>query len=206
MKDATEIVMVLDKSSSMQPLQSETITSYNTFIEEQKKVGGEAYVTLILFDTEYHVAYQSIPINEVPVLDRSVYTPFGWTALLDGLGQGIDRVGARLDGMDESEKPDKVIFVVITDGEENSSKEYSFPQIQEKVKHQQEKYNWQFIFLGANIDAFDVGSKLGIGKDHIAQYSASTIGTRDAYIGTSCAVSDYRSRGSVGTQWKKKIN
>lgn len=205
MKDATEIVCVIDKSGSMAPRQNDAIGGFNHFLQEQQKLPGEANLTVVLFDTEYSI-WPVRPIKDAPPLDAKNYVPSGATALLDALGKAINQLGVRLGGMPEDARPDKVIFVIITDGEENSSHEFTKGQISDMVKHQIEKYNWQFLYLGANVDAFSEAQNLGImDKGMVACYAANAIGTRSAYEGTSEAVSSYRSKGLVSRSWKSKI-
>lgn len=205
MKDATEIVVILDRSGSMDGLASDTIGTFNKFVQEQKEHPGEASMSLILFNTEYSVEYMGKPIANVPELTNETYVPGGWTALLDAVGRGIDSLGERLDKLPEEVRPDKVIFVIITDGLENSSKEYRLEQVNAKIKHQQEKYGWRFLFLGANIDAFGEASKLGIDRKYATRYSANTIGTLSVGETVSKGVSSYRNNGTVVRDWNKDI-
>lgn len=208
MKDATEIVVVMDKSGSMASIRDDAIGGFNTFVEDQKKEPGEANLTLVLFDTSYSIPYSGKPIKGVELLDENTYRPGGGTALLDALGRGITETGKRLDDMDEAVRPDKVICVVITDGEENSSREHKKEQIAEMVKHQEEKYGWAFIYLGANVDAMNEARGIGIRQDCAVNFAANSIGTRSAYAGTSEAVKGYRSAGAQGLRakdWKGKV-
>lgn len=206
MKDATEIVIVMDKSGSMECQRDDAIGGFNSFLEDQKKEPGEANLTLILFDTTYRVCYSGKPLAQVEPLCRKTYRPGGGTALNDALAKGITETGSRLEAMPESERPNKVICVVITDGEENSSKEHTKEQVAEMVKHQEEKYSWAFIYLGANVDAFDEARQLGIQPQMAVCFSANSIGTRSAHEGASNAVKQYRIHGAVmDSMWKKKV-
>jgi uncharacterized protein YegL len=192
MKDMTEIAVVIDMSGSMEGLTSETISSFNQFLKEQQDLPGEATMTLTLFNTEYKQFYVNTPIKRVRPLDTSVYKAAGFTALLDAVGSTIDAVGKKLADLSEEERPNKVIVVVITDGDENRSKEYRLEQIKRKIKEQQDKYGWLFVFLGANQDSFKVAGNLGIPAANVQNYQATPGGTRQAYGLTSRAVSSVR--------------
>lgn len=208
MKDATEIVVVIDKSGSMRSKQNDAIGGFNGFLEDQKKEPGEANLTLIMFDTTYNVCYTGKPIAGVEPLNHDTYRPGGGTALNDALARGIIETGKRLADMPEADRPEKVICVVITDGEENSSKEHTKEQVQEMVKHQESKYDWAFIYLGAGVDAFHEAAQLGIQQDMAVQFADSGRGVASAYAGTSEAVKGYRSggkKGLIGSSWKDKV-
>jgi uncharacterized protein YegL len=208
MKDTTEIVVVLDKSGSMGPRQNDAIGGFNQFLKEQQAEAGEANLSLVLFDTTYNIPYTGKPIKGVEPLDKNTYRPGGGTALNDALARAIIETGKRLSDMPEATRPEKVICVVITDGEENSSKEHTKEQVQEMVKHQEEKYDWAFIYLGANVDAFAAAAQLGIKGAMACNFAPSSVGTRSAYAGTSEAVSGYRSGGKKGLadrNWKGKV-
>lgn len=205
MKNCTEIVVVLDRSGSMQGLAGDTIGTFNKFLGEQKALAGEANLSLILFNTEYSIEYLSKPLVEVPELDAKRYVCGGWTALLDAVGRGIDSLGERLSELPEEERPDKVIFVIITDGLENASKEYRLQQIRAKIKLQQDTYKWQFLFLGSNVDAYAEAQSLGISRERAATYSANPLGTKSAGSAVGKAVSSYRKLGDVAMDWHKDV-
>lgn len=208
MRDATEIVVVMDKSGSMGVRQNDAIGGFNSFLEDQKKEPGEANMTLVLFDTTYNIPISGKPIKDVQPLTHETYRPGGNTALNDALARAIIETGKRLDDMPEADRPDKVICVVITDGEENSSKEHTKAQVQEMVKHQEEKYDWAFMYLGTGVDAFNEAMQLGIQKNMAANFAGGSIGTRSAYVGTSEAVKGYRSGGKkrlAQVDWKSKV-
>lgn len=213
MKDATEIVVVMDKSGSMGAIRDDAIGGFNTFVEDQKKEAGEANLTLVFFDTTYSIPFSGKPIQGVEPLDANTYRPGGGTALLDAIGRAITETGKRLSDMDEADRPDKVICVVITDGEENSSREHNKDQIAEMVKHQEEKYGWAFIYLGANVDAMHEARAMGIMPQMAVNFAAGSIGTRSAYAGASRAVHSYRGGGRSGLVadtadadgWKSKV-
>lgn len=188
----SEIVCIIDRSGSMHSIANDAIGGFNTFLEEQKKVEGEATLTYVQFDNEYEVVHENKPLQEVPQINETTYQPRGMTALLDAVGKTIDDVGKRLSGMSEQNRPDKVIVAILTDGMENASKKYSLEQVKGMITHQKDKYQWEFIYLGANQDAFAEGFKLGIdAKDTIA-FAATGQGVRKAYTNMSNLTSNYR--------------
>ena len=207
MKDGlTEIVAVLDRSGSMEPLTKDTIGGYNAFIKEQKELSGEAVLSTVLFSTgKEKVLHNRTNIKNVKPINESDYTAGGGTALLDALGRAINHIGMVLDHTPEEEKPSKVIFFIITDGEENSSKQFTFDQIKQMVELQRNTYSWEFLFMGANIDAFSVAGSIGILQSRAFNYTAEFIGS--AQIAMSDAVSNYRQHGNVdkGKDFRKKI-
>jgi uncharacterized protein YegL len=176
--DLTDITMVIDRSGSMQSIQSDAEGGINSFIEQQKQEPGEANVTLVQFDSDYEFVHSGVPVKLVPAFKL---VPRGSTALLDAVGRAINETGARLAAMDEAQRPGLVVFVIVTDGEENSSREFTREQIRKMVEHQQSAYKWQFTFLAANQDAFAAGGSMGIAQDGIAAYSMGKVqGTWDA--------------------------
>jgi uncharacterized protein YegL len=195
MKDATEIVVVMDKSGSMAGTMDDAIGGFNQFVEDQKKEKGEANLTLILFDTDYSVVYAGKPIQAVEPLTPETYIPGGMTALLDAVGKAVTSTGKRLADMAEEVRPEKVICVIITDGAENSSHEHSQEAVTKMVKHQEEKYDWGFVYLGANVDVFAEAGRLGIQPKMAAMYAQNAVGTRAASKGMGQAVSSYRGGG-----------
>lgn len=188
-KDFTEIVAILDRSGSMSQLSEDTIGGFNSFIEQQKEVKGECSVSLILFDDKYDQVYSDLDIKEVPVLTDKEYFARGMTALLDAVGKTINSVGDRLRKTPEDLRPEQVIFIITTDGAENQSTEFRGEQIKEMIKEQTDKYGWEFMFLGANIDAFGVGNSLGMKMNMSAQYDASSVGTQALYSSLSRGIS-----------------
>ncbi len=191
-KDLTEMVFILDRSGSMSHLAGDTIGGFNSMIRDQKKEKGEANVTTVLFDNQYEILHDHLPIKKIAPLTDKEYFARGMTALLDAVGLTIQSVGARLAATPEAERPGKVIFVITTDGLENASHEYTADQVREMITHQQEKYDWNFIFLGANMDAVHEAAKYGIGADFARTYTASGKGTADLYVGVSATVACMR--------------
>lgn len=192
MKDATDITMVLDRSGSMGVVRDDTIGGFNAFVDDQKKVAGEARLTLVQFDHEYEVVYDAVALGEVPLLDYDTYVPRGSTALLDALGRTITATGARLAALAEGDRPSRVIFVILTDGQENASKEFGRDRINEMIIHQTNAFNWAFVFLGANQDAIREAGRIGIFAANALTYAADERGTGDAFAAASRNLADYR--------------
>lgn len=187
------IVFLLDKSASMESLTSDTIGGFNRFLAEQKALPAEAKFTLVLFATNSELIYNNKNLQNVPSLDEKLYVANGMsTAYLDAIGQAIDETGAYLAKMKEHNRPRKVIFVTLTDGMENASREYSRDDILERITHQTNKYNWEFIFLGANMDAVKEGTSLGVSAGNSINFVANAAGVRSAYSQTSQRVSQSR--------------
>lgn len=192
----TSINVIIDASGSMQHLTNDTIGSFNGFLKDQKAVPGDAAFTLCTFNTDYRLVHDFVKLAAVPDLDPKTYSPNGGTALLDALGTTMDSVGQKLAALPEDERPSKVIFLVITDGHENSSRRYTGARIKEMVEHQKEKYSWEFVFMGANIDAFATGTSMGIDAHNTLNYEATKGGTRRLYKSVSDSMTSYRSSGS----------
>lgn len=183
----------MDRSGSMSNLTEKSVEGFNQFVKDQKKIEGTADLTLVIFDTEYETVFEDVDIQNVnPISANDIYAR-GMTALLDGVGRTVDSVGVKLDKLGENEKPEHVIFVIMTDGHENASVEYKREQIKNLIEQQQNTYNWTFLFLGANQDAFAEASSLGISGFTTANYDASGVGTQNAYHTTSTFASNIRS-------------
>lgn len=200
-KSLTFICLVVDKSGSMSSIKKDTIGGFNEFLESQKKVEGEALISLVLFDTSYNVVYENIPIQNAAPLNESTYIPNGGTALYDAFGQAMKSMRKRIQELPEEEQPEKVLFAVLTDGEENSScirnkegmRKYTKEKIFEKVKRYQDEDDWGFIFLGANQDAYQVGSGLGFAANNTVTYKASSKGMKSVMDTVSFFASNFRS-------------
>lgn len=186
----TWIVSILDESGSMSSIKNDTIGSYNTFIEEQKKVEGEAYVTLVKFNSNIEKVYES-NIQSVSELKSNDYVPAHMTRLYDAIGQTSKEIKEKIKSLPDEEKPEKVLFVITTDGEENSSREYNREKIFKMIE-KREKKNWKFIYLGANQDAMKEGGKIGINKFNTVTWSADSKGINSAYMATSNYASKFR--------------
>lgn len=197
MKDKTHIIYIIDRSGSMEGLRSDVIGGFNGFIEEQKEHPGEASMVLVQFNHDYGPMKIWNNIQDVIVLNNGSYRPNGTTALLDAIGRTIDDQGKYLSGISEQNRPDKVIVLIMTDGLENASRDYSKMRIKEMIDHQRGKYNWEFIFLGANQDSFIEAHSLGIPMGQTADYSPTGRGVDSVFSTMSCLVGSYRSGGKT---------
>jgi uncharacterized protein YegL len=208
-ENLTEIVAILDRSGSMEHLTNDTIGGYNNFIKEQKAIPGDATLTTVLFDDQYDLLHDRIDIKKVKNITIKEYFARGSTALLDAMGKTINDIGLKLHNTAEEDRPGKVIVFIITDGEENSSVEFTNKKIKEMVELQKNTYNWEFIFLGANIDAFSTASLMGISGDRAFDYVADKEGIFSVQMAMSEAVSNLRKYNSVdaeeGIDFRKKI-
>jgi len=195
-KDATHIAVLLDRSGSMGDIRDDAIGGFNCFLKEQKAAGANATLTLVQFDTEStDVVHESMPILEVPDLNLQTFQPRGGTPLLDALGQTIDSTGRALAAIPEANRPNKVVFVVITDGQENSSHQHTKASVKERIDHQSSQYNWQFVFLGANQDAFDEAGAVGIAMGNAANFAPARM--QAAFAATAANVASYRRSGNA---------
>ncbi len=212
-ENLTEIVFILDRSGSMSGLESDTIGGFNSLIAKQQKEEGEAIVSTVLFDDETDVIHDRVAIGEVKKLTEEDYYVRGCTALLDAVGGAIHHIGNVHKYAREEDRPAKTLFVITTDGLENASRHYSFKDVKRLIKRQQEKYNWEFIFLGANIDAIEVADNLGISKDRAANYNCDELGTALNYQVLEAAVTRVRKCKAAdmamtfaGGAWKADID
>jgi hypothetical protein len=198
-KDYTHISMIIDKSGSMESLLKDTIGGFNTFIQTQKETPGECTVSLTTFNTSVCSNYLFKPIIMVEDLTPFSYRPGGGTALYDAIAITIDGCGRALAALSEESRPEKVIVVIITDGEENSSRSFSRQMVKDKITEQSSKYNWEFIFLGANIDAEAIGCSLGIKGDMSMTFAANSEGVGATFGSVSANLSSYRSMSVQST-------
>ncbi len=194
--DLTDITIVLDRSGSMASVREDTIGGFNSFLEEQKAVSGSATLSLVQFDDRYEVLYEGRRLQDAPLLTAQTFVPRGSTALLDAVGRTIQATGVRLAALPERERPRKVLFVVMTDGEENASREFSSGQIFDMITHQREKYQWEFVFVGANQDAIATGASYGIPQANALNYAATPAGTRRMNAALSQATAGFRRRSA----------
>ncbi len=192
MKNTTDISILLDRSGSMSCIAEETIKGFNAFLKEQQKIGDKAYVTLAQFDHEYELLYEGIPLQEAMQLTTINFTPRGTTALLDAMGRSIVETRHRILCMPATERPDRVIFVTITDGRENHSSEYTRLQIFDMISMQRSKHNWEFLFLAANQHAIEEAGQLGIPPTHAFDFKADGEGTRSMFSMVNECVTNFR--------------
>ncbi|NLC43935.1 MAG: VWA domain-containing protein [Clostridiales bacterium] len=205
-KGLTELVFILDRSGSMSGLESDTIGGYNALLEKQKKEAGEAIITTVLFDDKYELLHDRISLKGVKAITDKDYFVRGTTALLDAIGKTINKIGNAQKHTAENEQAEHVLFVITTDGLENSSREFNLKTVRQLVERQKEKYGWEFLFLGANIDAIDTAGQFGIAKERAVNYHADSEGTELNYEILSKAVSRFRTSHSVSEDWKDEID
>ncbi|WNB91766.1 VWA domain-containing protein [Bacillus sp. NEB1478] len=179
-KNLTEIVFLLDRSGSMSGLEQDAIGGFNAFIEKQCQLEGDTVLTTVLFDDKYEILWNGIDAKKAKLTDKDYYVR-GTTALLDAVGKTVLDVGYRLSNTNEDQKPGKVFFVITTDGMENASSEFTYEKVQQLIKHQQEKYSWEFIFMGANIDAVKEAESIGIQMDNAFNFEATENGVEKMY-------------------------
>lgn len=212
-ENLTELVFILDRSGSMRGLESDTIGGFNSMIERQKKEEGEAIISTVLFDDQCEVLHDRVDIKKVePMTDEDYYVR-GCTALLDAVGGAIHHIGNVHKYAREEDRPAKTLFVITTDGLENASRQYSIKTVRQMIERQKEKYHWEFIFLGANIDAVKVAGSMGIDRGHAANYHCDATGTALNYVVLEEAVTRIRrAKGQTSGEvlsdgeWKAKIN
>ncbi|MDY5805924.1 MAG: vWA domain-containing protein [Lachnospira sp.] len=196
-KGLTEVVFILDRSGSMSGLEADTIGGFNSMIAKQKKEEGEAYISTVLFDDTCEVLYDRVPVNKVEPMNDNQYYVRGCTALLDAIGGAIHHIGNVHKYAREEDRPEKTLFIITTDGMENASHQYSYEKVKEMVERQKEKYGWEFLFLGANIDAIDVAGKFGIDSNRALNYVSDHKGTQLNYEVLNKTVSEFRASKSL---------
>lgn len=197
--------MVVDESGSMQGLLRSTIEGFNEFLAKQKELPGLATITLCKFSSEPSVVYSSKDIKEVSPLSVETYRPNGNTALLDALGQSITELGKHLASLKEEDRPGKVMFVVVTDGHENASTRYTQAKIKSMIEHQEKVYNWNFVYLGANVDAAKEAVLLGMNTNNSVNYAASSRGVKMAYGALNRSISSYRASDQASVELFKGV-
>ena len=205
-KNLTEIVFVLDRSGSMAGLEDDTIGGFNAMIEKQKREQGEAYVSTVLFDNHTEVIHDRVDIQRVAPLTRKDYYVRGCTALLDAVGKSIRHIGNVHKYAREEDRPEKTVFVITTDGMENASREYTYERLKTMIQYQKETYGWEFIFLGANIDAAREAARFGIAADRAANYHADRQGTAVIYEAMSEAVCNVRACRPMNGDWRRRVD
>ena len=205
-KNLTEIVFILDRSGSMSGLEGDTIGGFNSMIEKQKKESGDAYVSTVLFDNETEVIHDRVDIKKIELLTDRDYYVRGCTALLDAVGGAIHHIGNVHKYAREEDRPEKTLFVITTDGMENASRKYSYEKLKAMIERQKEKYGWEFIFLGANIDAAKEAARFGISEDRAANYHADSAGTAVIYEAMNEVVGNVRACRPMNANWKRNVD
>ena len=208
-KGLTEIVFILDRSGSMHGLEADTIGGFNSMMEKQKKDSGddgEAYVSTVLFDDFSRVLHDRIPIENVPEMTDNDYYVGGCTALLDALGGAIHHIGNIHKYARREDVPEKTLFIITTDGCENASHRYSYETVHRMIERQKTKYGWEFLFLGANIDAAKEAARFGIAAERAANYKCDEMGTALNYDVISEAICTVRAKKTLGAGWKRRID
>lgn len=205
-KGLTEVVFILDRSGSMSGLEADTIGGFNSLIRKQRKEEGEAIVSTVLFDDACDVIHDRVPIAKVENLTEETYFVRGCTALLDAVGGAIHHIGNVHKYAREEDRPEKTLFIITTDGLENASRRYTYARVKAMVECQKEKYGWEFLFLGANIDAIRVAGNIGICADFAATYLHDEKGTALNYEVMDEAIREVRcSKAPLSSNWKKRI-
>ena len=206
-KNLTEIVFILDRSGSMAGLEDDTIGGFNAMIEKQKRETGEALVSTVLFDNESEVIYDRVNVQRIEPMTRNEYYVRGCTALLDAVGGAIYHIGNVHKYAREEDRPEKTLFVITTDVMENASRKYSYDRLKAMIERQKEKYGWEFLFLGANIDAAKEAARFGINADRAANYHADSEGTNVIYETVSEAITQVRCCAApLSADWKQRVD
>lgn len=206
-KNLTEIVFILDRSGSMAGLEGDTIGGFNAMIEKQRREEGEAYISTVLFDNESQVIHDRVDIQNIRPMTRDDYYVRGCTALLDAVGNAIHHIGNVHKYAREEDRPEKTVFVITTDGMENASRRYSYDQVKTMIRRNTEEFGWEFLFLGANIDAAKEAARFGIRADRAANYHADSRGTGVIYETVSEAICHVRtSPKPLAADWKRKVD
>ena len=205
MKNLTEMVFILDRSGSMAGLESDTIGGFNSMLVKQKKEEGDALVTTVLFDHDYELLHDRINIKNLEGISAKEYYVRGTTALLDAMGRTINYIGNAISDTAKEDRPDKVVFVIITDGMENSSQEFSKDKVKAMIEKQKKEYSWEFVFLGANMDAIKTAADFGIDDDRASNFCADSRGINLNYTAICNFVSEMRMGKKVGSGWKSEI-
>ncbi|MBO4876879.1 MAG: VWA domain-containing protein [Ruminococcus sp.] len=204
-KNLTELVFILDESGSMSGLTADTIGGFNSLIAKQKNEEGEALVSTVFFNHESKVIHDRVKLEDVPKLTDRDYVPSGCTALLDAVGDAVRHIANIHKYARKEDVPEKTLFVITTDGMENSSRKYSHKDVKKLIEKMQKENGWEFVFLGANIDAAETAGSIGIRAENAVDYHADCLGTEVLYEAVSCAVSSVRSKKGVNKEWKCSV-
>ena len=204
-KNLTELVFILDRSGSMSGLEGDTIGGFNAMIEKQKKAEGEALVSTVLFSNDSVVIHDRVNIKRVEPMTEKEYHVYGCTALLDAIGNAIHHIGNVHKYAREEDRPEKTLFVITTDGMENASRRYTAEDVKARIERQKAKYGWEFLFLGANIDAVETASHFGIDETRAVTYRSDSVGTRLNYQAVNDAITSVRYEKELSPCWKESI-
>ena len=204
-KQLTEIVFILDRSGSMSGLEADTIGGYNALLAKQRTEPGEARLSTVLFNHTTEVLHDRVDIRNVAPLTERDYRVGGSTALLDAIGGAIDHIGRIHKYALPEDRPAHTLIVIATDGMENASRRYSGREIKQMIERQREKYGWEFLFLGANVDAFADAERIGIDRDHATNYHADSMGLKVCYRTLSASVSKVRCGRKLSKKWKEVV-
>ena len=205
-KNLKEMVFILDRSGSMGGLESDTVGGFNAMIEKQKKAEGDAYVSTVLFNTHSKVLHDRVDVRQIRPMTQDDYCVGGCTALLDAVGDAIHHIGNVHKYARPEDVPEKTVFVITTDGMENASHRYTYDKVRRMIEKEKEKYGWEFIFLGANIDALQEAARFGISADRAANYRCDRRGTAVIYEGINEVVSAVRCSRPMAAEWKRSID
>lgn len=205
-KPCTEIIFILDRSGSMAGLEADTIGGFNSMLQKQKIEAGEAIISTVLFDNKVELLHDRVSIQEIQQITSNEYFVRGTTALLDAVGSTINKIGNAHKHTALDHRPDRVLVIITTDGMENASKEFSYQKIKNMIAHQKTKYHWEFIFLGANIDAVETAKRFGIEKNRATNYHADEAGTTLNFEVISETISDMRANFAIHDDWKTRID
>ena len=204
-KNLTELVFILDRSGSMHDMESDTIGGFNSMIAKQKKLEGRAYVSTVLFDNESVVLHDRVGIHKIQPMTERDYTPRGCTALLDAIGGAIHHIGNVHKYARKEDVPEHTVFVIITDGKENASRRYTAERVKQMIEKEKTKYGWEFLFLGANIDAVETARHFGIQQNRAVTYRGDREGTKLNYEVIHDAVASVRESAVIPQEWKARI-
>lgn len=202
----TELVFILDRSGSMAGLESDTIGGFNSMIKKQQKLNGECYVSTILFDNYSEVLHDRVKLNEIQMMTNDDYTVRGCTALIDAIGGAIHHIANIHKYARKEDVPEHTMFIITTDGQENASHIYNSQKVKQMIEHEKKKYGWEFIFIGANIDAVQAAASFGIERDRAVNYNCDSIGTQLNFEVMSDAICTVRSCSALKSDWAKSIN
>ena len=204
--NVTELVFILDRSGSMSGLEADTIGGFNSMIKKQRAEDGECYVSTVLFDNESEVLHDRVKLADVPQMTEKDYTVRGCTALIDAIGGAIKHISNIHKYARPEDVPEHTMFVITTDGQENASRRYTSGEVKKMIEQQKEQHGWEFLFIGANIDAVETAARYGISEDRAVNYNADGEGTNIMYNSVANAVFCMRARAPLGSDWKSDID